>query len=1444
MRYRYLFTLFCFIASFVQAQNLRFAVLTDIHLVPNNANDSVFPQIVNEIQARNPSFVIVLGDLTNQGNNVELQNAHRQLSTFHIPVHVIPGNHETTWSESACLYFPKLFGNDRFCFMQDAFLFCGISTGPYMRMSDGLVKAEDLLWLQEILNTPEAQGKTVVFCCHYPMREGLSNYESLTSILNHRGVAMAFCGHEHRLHLYNCDSIPQMVCPALRSRENEVGYTIVEMDKDKASCHYFKLGEDVASQTKNVDYKTRHCLNELEKSPIPERIGGFLPRGWHGRIWQKEDASLLTGLAVKDGLVCYGNSQGALICRDEESSQLKWKYETGSALYSTPLIHNGLVIIGTTQNQIVALNSQTGEKIWHVDTSSPVTGDGVIDRDALYMGCIGHMMRIDTKSGHIDWTFDGIRSNGRPQGAPAVGERQLVFGAWDTNLYCLDKQNGRLIWKWNNGKSVDLFSPGNVVPVIAGNRVLIVAPDRYLTILDLNHGRVLYRTNQYKVRESLGYDPVSRRAFAKTMNGELLSLQFPADSLQLPILTDLGIGYEHTPCLPLIANGIVYSGSRKGEVVATSAKDNRLLWRVKCGNSSIERFQSTSDGQVLVNLAEGVIWKFGYENPAFISRLDQPDYKKALSGKHIALWPSHGYYYNQNQQRWMWQRARCFGSVEDISILSYVQPFLIPMLEHAGAYVMMPRERDIQTQEVIVDADRSSGTSSIQYSKGVKWNKKKKGGFKLMSVIQNRENPFEQGSHIEADLASAKKPVSLTYIPEIPQNGYYAVYVSYSKSSQPITALYEVCHSGGVDRFLIDQSKGEGLFHYLGTFYFRQGKKQAQSSVKVMPSQAGQTGILSSDAIRFGGGLGTVARDADGQNPQRSGVPRYAEGARYFLQYCGVPDSVYSPEDFKDDYKDDYKCRGAWVNYLLKKHIPVDCALAFHTDAGITPNDSIIGTLAIYSTKKGSLQQVMSDTVSGTLSDMIQTQLTHDIKALCNPKWRRRRLMDKPYFEAWMPDVPTMLLELLSHQNLGDMRYGLDPRFRFIASRSIYKAMGRFISQLNGEEFVVQPLSPVSFSMQKIGQKRIRLNWEEQPDMLEPTAVASGYRLYIREEDEDWQKPILVNGNSYEWELPEFGRRYQFKVTAYNDGGESFDSEELSVCLFKDNKKPALLVNGFTRVGPPAFFDYGQQGGIAWWDDEGVPYGTEFAFVGYQYDFSRASKWLSDDAPGWGASGVEGWGKQFAGNTFNYPARHGTALQQHRCSYVSTSRKAFEKGAFRASDYALLDLIFGEERASKNFAVETDSLYRIYTPDMKMQIRRFAESRVPLLLSGAYIASETMNSKEDMQFVEKVLHFKPVGNHACRDGRFAPVLNSKIHQRLSKGTYNNRFSKDIYKVESPDGLSPSDKAGCTLYRYSENGLSAGVYYTGDSPMIVLGFPFETIGENNVKQEILDLLLNK
>jgi 3',5'-cyclic AMP phosphodiesterase CpdA len=188
-------------------QKLTFALLADLHVNPNSENDSALHQIVDELNKAVFDFVVVCGDITNTGSDAELEAVFNSLSRLNKPYYVIPGNHETNWSGSAGLQFNYLFGNDRFLFRKNGFLVVGTNTGPFMRMGDGLVKKEDVLWLSRELEKANGNMEPLIVFSHYPLAEGLSNWGSVTGILKKNNCILSFCGHGHRISLLNFDGI-------------------------------------------------------------------------------------------------------------------------------------------------------------------------------------------------------------------------------------------------------------------------------------------------------------------------------------------------------------------------------------------------------------------------------------------------------------------------------------------------------------------------------------------------------------------------------------------------------------------------------------------------------------------------------------------------------------------------------------------------------------------------------------------------------------------------------------------------------------------------------------------------------------------------------------------------------------------------------------------------------------------------------------------------------------------------------------------------------------------------------------------------------------------------------------------------------------------------------------------------------------------------------------
>ncbi|MDO5522687.1 MAG: xanthan lyase, partial [Bacteroidia bacterium] len=209
-----------------------------------------------------------------------------------------------------------------------------------------------------------------------------------------------------------------------------------------------------------------------------------------------------------------------------------------------------------------------------------------------------------------------------------------------------------------------------------------------------------------------------------------------------------------------------------------------------------------------------------------VTNISSPEntFKKGLSNNHIALWQSHGWYYEQKLGRWEWQRARIFQTVEDLYTQSYVLPFLTPMLENAGANVLMPRERDYNTTEIIIDND--NGTDYAETNGKERWRQTDSAGFANPKKIYfDGENPFRMGTARQVNTVSRDAESLATWTPDIPEKGKYGVYVSYQTvKNSTEDALYSVHHAGGRTDFAVNQTMGGGTWIFLGYFNFNKGQ--------------------------------------------------------------------------------------------------------------------------------------------------------------------------------------------------------------------------------------------------------------------------------------------------------------------------------------------------------------------------------------------------------------------------------------------------------------------------------------------------------------------------------------------------------------------------------------------------------------------------------------------
>lgn len=602
-----LFLLFC--AGFVSLSQ-RIAVFNDIHVTPGNAADSALRVAVGQVNDDVFDAVIFNGDLSNEGSDAQLKNVYDIISGIRHPLYVLPGNHENNWSQSATHTFPKIWGSDRFAAVIDSTVIVGVNCGPYMKMGDGHVKQEDLIWLSDTLRTLCTPGRRVLSFNHYPIRkDDLDNYQDYARLLAGFPVVAHINGHYHVAKRYPIGNIPGIMLRSfIPSRTPGYLYSILTLTPDSLLVDEKNL--DSPELTRRYSIPVRENLIDIPEAQSSSKAAYENPEGFVIDEMLADCASIFTRVGFDRDNAYVANSLGHLIKIDKATGERKWTIPTGATIFSRPVVlesgrvafpyHAGIFVVDSEKGVIVDTLA--------ADKATPYVADGLISSGKYLQGGYKRFEARDAKDGHLVWSFDSI--NNYCQAAPAVKDDKVVFGAWDTYLRCLDVNSGKLLWKWNNGKSANMLGPGNVVPVISGERVYIVAPDRYMTAISLADGSTLWRNKDYRYREAMGGSEDGKRIYAKTMDGELAVVDATVPEFKLIEAVDLGLGYEHAPSIVLEKDGVVYVGSRRGIITAVDAATLKPLWQKEVGVSEVNGFDvDPFSSDVWTSLIEGKVVK-------------------------------------------------------------------------------------------------------------------------------------------------------------------------------------------------------------------------------------------------------------------------------------------------------------------------------------------------------------------------------------------------------------------------------------------------------------------------------------------------------------------------------------------------------------------------------------------------------------------------------------------------------------------------------------------------------------------------------------------------------------------------------------------------------------------------------------------------------------------
>ncbi len=228
---RILFTLLLFSIT-ITAQH-KFAWITDTHIGYDSA-DVELEKIVAQINSFDDiSFILATGDITEKSRNSEFDRAKDILDGLEKPLLIIPGNHDTKWSNSGGAKFIEIWDDDKFIYKKDSTVYIGMNSAIPLRGGGGHFKPEDISWLKDELSRIDS-SKEIIFASHHPINSDIDNWFKVTNLLRNYNIKVVLNGHGHKTKKNIYNGIPAIMARStLSKKQDSYGFVIVENLKDK-----------------------------------------------------------------------------------------------------------------------------------------------------------------------------------------------------------------------------------------------------------------------------------------------------------------------------------------------------------------------------------------------------------------------------------------------------------------------------------------------------------------------------------------------------------------------------------------------------------------------------------------------------------------------------------------------------------------------------------------------------------------------------------------------------------------------------------------------------------------------------------------------------------------------------------------------------------------------------------------------------------------------------------------------------------------------------------------------------------------------------------------------------------------------------------------------------------------------------------------------------------
>lgn len=281
-------------------KNFRFAVLSDPHVaipatIANNpyrfhlveVSIPTLTWVLEQLKAIELEFLLIPGDLTQDGEPENHQWLQEQLASLPFPVYVVPGNHDVVNTGLKDFpYYYQAFGyeNPRQLYYHHSVLdgveLIGLNSNQFAENGQqlGILDDEQLLWLEKLL--PTLRNHLVLVMIHHNVIEHLPNQsrhelgkrymldnaDRLLNLLKNEGVELIFTGHLHVQDIASYQGIYEITTGSLVSYPHP--YRLIEVNQGTKTLNIASHRVESIPEWEN--------LAAVSKQYLGDRSHGFM----------------------------------------------------------------------------------------------------------------------------------------------------------------------------------------------------------------------------------------------------------------------------------------------------------------------------------------------------------------------------------------------------------------------------------------------------------------------------------------------------------------------------------------------------------------------------------------------------------------------------------------------------------------------------------------------------------------------------------------------------------------------------------------------------------------------------------------------------------------------------------------------------------------------------------------------------------------------------------------------------------------------------------------------------------------------------------------------------------------------------------------------------------------------------------------------------------------